>query len=113
MQEFDSGPVTGVTVVATVKWYDPVKGYGFLTPADGSRDVFCHVSAVSRAGLLTLGEGATVTCEVVQGRQGPRSNGSTPSMRRPRSPFRRRDCGRYTGSKDTRMTSTERPPDSG
>ena len=71
MQEFDSGPVTGATVVATVKWYDPVKGYGFLTPADGLRDVFCHVSAVSRAGLLTLGEGATVTCEVVQGRQGP------------------------------------------
>lgn len=54
-----------------MKWYDPVKGYGFLTPADGSRDVFCHVSAVGRAGLLTLGEGATVTCEVVQGRQGP------------------------------------------
>ncbi|MDE2994067.1 MAG: cold shock domain-containing protein [Chloroflexota bacterium] len=65
MAEGGSGAVPGATVVATVKWYDPVKGYGFLTPADGSHDFFCHVSAVGRAGLLTLAEGATVTCEVV------------------------------------------------
>ena len=71
MGEGGSGAAPGATVVATVKWYDPVKGYGFLTPADGSRDLFCHVSAVGRASLLTLAEGTMVTCEVEQGRQGP------------------------------------------
>ena len=71
MAEGGSGSVPGASVVAMVKWYDPVKGYGFLTPVDGSGDLFCHVSALGPAGLLTLAEGATVTCEVVQGRQGP------------------------------------------
>ena len=71
MQEGDSDWAPGATVVATVKWFDPVKGFGFLTPTDGSRDLFCHVSAVSRAGWDDLPEGATVTCEVEQGRQGP------------------------------------------
>ena len=71
MFEGGSGSAAGATVVATVKWYDPVKGFGFLAPADGSRDLFCHVSAVSGAGLLTLPEGATVTCEVEQGPRGP------------------------------------------
>ena len=60
----------GATVVATVKWYDPVKGFGFLAPVDGSRVLFCHASAVSDAGWLTLPEGASVTCEVEQGRRG-------------------------------------------
>ena len=71
MQEFGSGAASGVPVIALVKWYDAVKGFGFLTPADGSRDVFCHASVVGRAGWDTLPEGATVTCEVEQGRQGP------------------------------------------
>ena len=72
MAEGGSGLASGAPVVATVKWYDPVKGYGFLTPVDGSGDLFCHVSALGQAGLLTLAEGATVSCEVVQGRQGPK-----------------------------------------
>ena len=71
MAEGGSGSAPGASVVAMVTWYDPVKGYGFLTPVDGSGDLFCHVSALGRAGLLTLAEGATVTCEVVQGRKGP------------------------------------------
>ena len=71
MSEGGTGAAPGATLVATVKRCDPVKGYGFLTPADGSRDLFCHVSAVGRAGLLTLAEGTTGTCEVEQGRQGP------------------------------------------
>ena len=71
MQESGLEWAPGTTVVATVKWYDPVKGFGFLIPVDGSRDLFCHISAVSRAGLDALPEGATVTCEVEQGRQGP------------------------------------------
>lgn len=70
MREGGSGSAPGANVVATVKWFNPVKGFGFLTPADGSPDIFCHVSAVSQAGWDTLPESATVTCEVEQGRQG-------------------------------------------
>ena len=70
MYEGGSGTVAGGTVVAKVKWFNPVKGFGFLTPDDGSHDIFCHVSALSRAGWDTLPEGATVTCEVEHGRQG-------------------------------------------
>ena len=71
MYEVGLGSAPGAAVVATVKWYDPVKGFGFLTPADGSRDLFCHASAVSGAGLMTLPEGASVTCEVERGQRGP------------------------------------------
>ncbi len=70
MREGGSGSAPGAAVVATVKWFNPVKGFGFLTQDDGSADVFCHISAVSQAGFDTLPEGATVTCEVEQGRQG-------------------------------------------
>ena len=58
-------------VAATVKWFDPAKGFGFLVPDDGSPDVFCHASVVRDAGYDTLPEGATVTCEVAEGRRGP------------------------------------------
>ena len=70
MREGSSGSAPGAAVVATVKWFNPVKGFGFLTPTDGSPDIFCHLSAVARAGFDTLPEGATVTCEVEQARQG-------------------------------------------
>ncbi len=71
MRGDSSGSALGAEVVATVKWFNPVKGYGFLTSADGSRDLFCHVSAVARAGWDSLPEGATVTCEVEHGPRGP------------------------------------------
>ena len=48
----------------TVKWFNPVKGYGFIQPQDGSKDVFVHVSAVERAGLSTLNEGQDVSFEL-------------------------------------------------
>jgi len=54
----------------TVKWFNPVKGYGFIEPEDGGRDVFVHISAVERAGLQTLREGQKVQFEVVSGRDG-------------------------------------------
>lgn len=48
----------------TVKWFNPVKGFGFIQPADGSKDVFVHISAVERAGLETLREGQKVSFEL-------------------------------------------------
>ena len=52
----------------TVKWFNPTKGYGFIKPATGDRDVFVHISAVERAGLTTLNEGQTVEYELVTNR---------------------------------------------
>jgi len=51
--------------IGTVKWFNPTKGYGFIQPEDGSRDVFVHVSAVERAGLGSLTEGQRVSFDVV------------------------------------------------
>jgi len=52
----------------TVKWFNPTKGYGFIQPNDGGRDVFVHISAVERAGLTSLNEGQTVEYELVSNR---------------------------------------------
>jgi CspA family cold shock protein len=48
----------------TVKWYNDTKGYGFIQPDQGNKDVFVHVSAVERAGLINLTEGMKVSFEV-------------------------------------------------
>ena len=52
----------------TVKWFIPTKGYGFIQPQAGGKDVFVHISAVERAGLSTLNEGQIVEYEVVANR---------------------------------------------
>ncbi|MBT8444948.1 MAG: cold-shock protein [Gammaproteobacteria bacterium] len=52
----------------TVKWFDPAKGFGFIQPEDGSKDVFVHVSAVEQAGMGTLNEGQRVNYEIVNER---------------------------------------------
>ncbi len=54
----------------TVKWFDPVKGFGFIQPDDGSKDAFVHISAVERSGLDTLREGQKVNFDLVPGRNG-------------------------------------------
>jgi CspA family cold shock protein len=54
----------------TVKWFNAQKGYGFIQPTDGSKDVFVHISAVERAGLGGLNEGQKVNFEVVRGQNG-------------------------------------------
>lgn len=51
----------------TVKWFNPAKGYGFISPNDGSKDTFVHISAVERAGLTTLSEGQQVEYELQRG----------------------------------------------
>jgi cold shock protein len=51
--------------VGTVKWFNPDKGYGFIQPEGGSKDVFVHISAVQQAGLHTLTEGQKVSFDMV------------------------------------------------
>ncbi len=55
----------------TVKWFNAQKGYGFIQPSDGSKDVFVHVTAVQAAGLATLNEGQNVSFEVTNERGKP------------------------------------------
>ena len=54
----------------TVKWFNAQKGFGFIQPSDGSKDVFVHISAVERAGLVTLNEGQKLTYDLERGQQG-------------------------------------------
>jgi CspA family cold shock protein len=73
----------------TVKWFNPTKGYGFIQPQSGGKDVFVHISALERAGLSTLNEGATVDYEIISDR-GKESAGNLKvankfSQRRPAS----------------------------
>ena len=55
----------------TVKWFNEAKGYGFITPEDGSKDLFVHFSNIQSEGFKTLAEGASVTYESRQGQKGP------------------------------------------
>jgi CspA family cold shock protein len=56
--------------IGTVKWFNSQKGYGFIAPEDGSKDVFVHISAVERAGLGALREGQRISFELERGSQG-------------------------------------------
>jgi len=55
----------------TVKWFNDAKGYGFITPDDGSEDLFAHFSAIQMQGFKTLKEGQKVSFDVTQGQKGP------------------------------------------
>ena len=57
----------------TVKWFNDSKGYGFITPADGSKDLFVHFSGIAGNGFKSLPEGATVEFEAVEGPKGPQA----------------------------------------
>jgi len=64
-----NGP--SVEETGTVKWFNADKGYGFIAPNGGGRDVFVHVSALERSGIEGLSEGQPVVVDVVEGRKGP------------------------------------------
>jgi CspA family cold shock protein len=61
----------------TVKWFNDSKGFGFITPEDGSKDCFVHFSAIQGSGFRTLAEGAQVEFDVVQGQKGPAAENVT------------------------------------
>ena len=60
-----------MTINGKVKWFNPTKGYGFISPNDSTKDVFVHSSAVKNAGLSGLAEGDSITFEVEEGAKGP------------------------------------------
>jgi cold shock protein len=63
----------------TVKWFSSEKGFGFITPEDGSADVFVHFSAIVGEGYKNLDEGQRVTYEVTQGQKGPQASDVKPA----------------------------------
>ncbi len=63
----------------TVKWFNDSKGFGFITPADGSKDLFAHFSAIQGQGFKTLKEGQHVTFDVTSGPKGPQASNIRPA----------------------------------
>ena len=74
----DSGGANLGTTQGTVKWFNPSKGFGFVAPDGGGKDVFVHVSALERSGLHTLDDGERVEVELVQGKKGVEARRITP-----------------------------------
>jgi CspA family cold shock protein len=71
--ETSNGPSTDTAVeeTGTVKWFNAERGYGFISPNGGGKDVFVHLSALERSGLTGLSEGKLVVVDVVEGHKGP------------------------------------------
>ena len=64
------GPRPSQTMEGAVKWFEPEKGYGFISPDGGGKDVFIHITALRRSGVNALGPGQRVRVEVVDGKKG-------------------------------------------
>jgi CspA family cold shock protein len=68
----------GAQMIGTVKWFDAKKGYGFISPNSGGKDVFVHHTAIDMKGYRTLAEGQQVEFEEVSGKQGPQAANVVP-----------------------------------
>ncbi len=107
-RSFSAPAITQSGARATVKWFNPTKGFGFVTPEDGSPDAFLHISAVQAAGHDALPEGATIICDLSSGPKGPQvasissvdtstasSGGGRPQRSGPRNDFGSAPRGDY------------------
>ena len=64
----------------TVKWFNTTKGFGFIAPDEGGKDVFVHISAVERAGMTGLADNQKVSYELIEGRDGRQSAGNLSAL---------------------------------
>ncbi len=66
------------TVTGVVKWFNDEKGFGFIVPDNGSKDVFAHYKSINASGRKTLHEGQRVSFEITDGQKGPQAENITP-----------------------------------
>ncbi|MEA1676845.1 cold-shock protein [Nitrospirillum sp. BR 11163] len=98
-----SPQITRRGVNATVKWYNPTKGFGFVTLSDGSPDAFLHASVVQAFGHDSLADGTTINCDLSQGQKGPQVAAIHSVDEFDRHPRWRRRHGRRHGRRSPRQ----------